>query len=354
MHDSNISIEDLLTDENFIKWAKHPDHERDLYWKSWLEAHPERKYDVLLAREIILRSKFRHTAPSQEAYTEVLHRLMKDANHTQPSYEYAGSGKKNWDYRIRVAATLVLLALLSGLIMWWQYEPPVPRPQASLPAWVTKQNPAGLKSQLQLPDGSMVWLNAESILKYPTAFDSISRHVELIGEAFFDVAEDMQRPFTVHSGNLSTTALGTSFNVSSYPKAEAIEISLVTGKVVISKTKTDTLEKIVLDPGEQIIYMEHSQGFIKTKFDYDTSLGWKEGLLVFKESDILQIKRKLERWYGVNIELKGIPKQGWKITGTFKNQSLERVLERLSFSKDFTFQISDKNVVMNFTNQKLQ
>jgi hypothetical protein len=66
----------------------------------------------------------------------------------------------------------------------------------------------------------------------------------------------------------------------------------------------------------------------------------------------MHIKRKLERWYGVQIEIKGVPNKSWKINGTFKNQSLERVLERLAFSKEFTFQISDKNVIMNFTNQK--
>ena len=120
--------------------------------------------------------------------------------------------------------------------------------------------------------------------------------------------------------------------------------------MIIAEHEADPQEEIVLVPGEQIIYTDHTHNFLKTNFDYNTSLGWKDGLLVFKEANITHIKRKLERWYGVQIEVRGTPKKSWRINGIFKNQSLERVLERLAFSKEFTFQISDKSVVINFLN----
>lgn len=349
---NDINIEDLLTDDNFIKWVKHPDEDRNLYWKAWLEVHPERKADVLLAKEMLIRSEFRQKAPSREAYAEVLHRLMKtEVNHTQKSQRKINPRERYWDFRVKVAASLAFLALAVALMLWRPYEPPLPTQQAAIPAWVSKQNPAGIKSQIQLPDGTMVWLNAESTLKYPAAFDSASRQVVLIGEAFFDVAKDEQRPFTVQSGHLITRAVGTSFNISSYQE-ENIAVSLVTGKVIVSENQGDVQDEIPLDPGEQVIYTDHESGFTKTNFDYDFSLGWKDGLLVLKEADVIHIKRKLERWYGVQIEIRGVPKKSWKINGTFKNQSLERVLERLAFSKEFTFQISDKNVIMNFNHLK--
>ncbi len=351
MHNSNpIYIEDLLSDENFIKWVKHPNREHDLYWNAWLQSHPERKPDVLLAKEILIRSAFRHTPPSQKAYEEVLHWLMKrEAKPANLSSRPATDRKRIWGFQVKVAASLALLALASAFIIWGLYESGMAGQQKATTAWITKQNPAGMRSQLQLPDGTMVWLNAESTLKYPPAFDSVSRNVVLVGEAFFDVVKDVQRPFTVQSGHLNTTALGTSFNISAYLQEETLEISLVTGKVMISEKQAGPQDEIILESGEQVIYTGREQDFLKTNFDYNTSLGWKDGLLVFSEADIVQIKRKLERWYGVQIEVRGVPEQNWKINGAFKNQSLERVLERLSFSKAFTFQISDKIVIMDFT-----
>jgi len=351
MYDPNRNIEDLLVDENFIRWAKHPTPDRDAYWQSWMRAHPERKPDVLLAKELIVRSRFRQTIPSREAYDEVLHRLLK-AGEKQDFLPQKKIKTRTWrlGYRLKVAASFLLLALATILLERAWHEPPAPQPQAVAPVWTTKQNPPGIKSQVQLPDGTMVWLNAESTLTYPSTFDSLSREVTLVGEAFFDVAKDIHRPFTVHSGEVRTTALGTSFTVTSYPQEENISVSLLTGMVIVSEDKTGALEKISLAPGEQAIHTENEPGFTKTNFDYNISMGWKDGLLAFNESDFYHIKRSLERWYGVQIEIKGKPKKSWKISGVFKNQSLERVLERLAFSKEFTFQISGKNVHIYFSN----
>jgi len=353
MYDSNRNIEDLLADENFIIWARHPNKDRDAYWKSWLEAHPERKADVLLAKEIIARLQFTHTLPSQEAYDEVLHRLLKSGEKPAnlPKKEITYQARKV-NYGLKLAASFLLLALATALLARIWNEPPAPPKKTVAPTWSTKQNPTGLKSQIQLPDGTMVWLNAESTLKYPNQFDSAGREVFLVGEAFFDVARDETKPFTVHAGGLTTTALGTSFSVTSYPKEENISVALLTGKVIVREEEGKELNSMVLAPGEQAIYTESKHEFFRTIFDYDISLGWKDGLLAFKEADFAHIKRKLERWYGVQIEIKGVPRKSWKISGTFKNQSLERVLERLAFSKEFTFRISDDYVLINFFNQK--
>lgn len=353
MHNRKTTIEDLLIDQYFIQWVRQPTEEHHLYWNSWIKAHPERKSDVLLAKEIITRSEFHHKEPSQEAYDEVLQRLMKTNTGRNPlNHRYTTSPAYHWNYRLKVAASILLCALVPALIMWWVYQPSAYQTLVVAPETVTKNNPAGIKSQLQLPDGTIVWLNAASSLTYPVAFDSLSRQVMLEGEAFFDVAEDKLRPFTVQSGKISTTALGTSFNISSYPREETIEISLVTGQVLIGKNEVGGHEQVVIDPGEQIIYQQHTSGFIKSNFDYDASMGWKDGLLVFQEVNITQIKTKLERWYGVSIEIQGTPAQAWKISGTFRNQSLERVLERLAFSKGFTYEISGKQAVLNFTQDK--
>ena len=189
MH-SNRHIEDLLSDENFIKWVKHPDDDSNLYWNTWVEAHPERKADVLLAKEMLIRAEFRHTTPSQEAFSEVLHRLLKKESSPAglPPVQKKIKGKY-WDFRVKVAASLAFLAFVAALITWKLHEPPISPQQSATPAYLIKQNPAGVKTQFQLPDGTLVWLNAESKVTYPETFDSISRQVALVGEAFFDVAK---------------------------------------------------------------------------------------------------------------------------------------------------------------------
>ena len=344
MSGTKVHIEDLLTDASFIHWVKHPDEEQEVYWKHWLLAHPDRANDFSLAKEIVLRSDFDTVDESTEAFDEVLQRLL---NASVSDETPRTSKRKSFLVRhsVRVAAVLVIVFVFTGLFVWVQQEiaqskeaPPVER--------VVKQNQAGLKTQMQLPDGTMVWLNSESTLDYPVAFSPLFREVTLTGEAFFEIAEDKDRPFTIHSGALSTTALGTSLNISSYPNEGITTVSLVTGKVLVMAGTETTGQKMILNPGEQARHAPEDLHMDKVPFDYMATVGWKDGVLVFEESDLNDIIFSLERWYGVTIQCIGKPDKPWRINGAFRNQSLERVLERLSFTKDFSFQIDQKKVII--------
>ncbi|WKN30654.1 DUF4974 domain-containing protein [Porifericola rhodea] len=342
----DIYIEDLLTDDNFVKWVKHPNQERKQYWETWLQVHPDRRNDVMLAREMLLKADFVHQPSTEEAKVEVLERLMETEPQRQNNNQYAKKSRTAWLTYTTMAAALALLLLFGIFFFKPKQDTKSVAVQHPDQSWITKENPSGIKSQLQLPDGTMVWLNAESSLSFPLTFDSTQRIVKLSGEAFFDVARDQNRPFTVQSGQLSTTALGTSFNIFCYPEEESVEVSLLTGIVEVNR-RDSLVQKHLLKPGEQIIYTQRE--FSKSQFSYNAAIGWKEGLLVFEEENLMHIKRKLERWYGIEVELIGKPDQTWRINGTFKNQSLERVLQRLRYTKDFDYQISGKKVTIHFS-----
>ena len=173
------------------------------------------------------------------------------------------------------------------------------------------------------------------------------------GEGFFQVAKDKKRPFSVYTGNVSTTAVGTSFNIR-YSRNDSIsKISLVTGVVKVKLiTNTGKEEEILLKPGEEVKCRIDQGTFDKEKFDLMAVVGWKDNILYFKESGLNEVVKKLESWYGVNIELVGDPENkntsDWSYTGQFKNQSLEKVLKGLSYTKNFQYKIDGKNVKIIF------
>ena len=213
---------------------------------------------------------------------------------------------------------------------------------------VKKSNPSGQKSIIFLPDGSKVYLNAESRIAYPDDFMGSSRNVKLEGEAFFEVARDEERPFIVSTGQFSTTAIVTSFNIRAYKREEKIEVSLATGKVLVSDVNRDNDRSMFLTPGEQMVYLKESDKVSITNFDDKSALGWKEGLIYFDQADFDEVIRKLSRWYGVEFNVQNKPDKGWIYNGEFRNQSLEHVLMGMSLTKNFQYEIDSLYVNISF------
>ncbi len=208
---------------------------------------------------------------------------------------------------------------------------------------ILKSNPPGQKSRVYLPDGSVVNLNSGSEIKYTEGFHG-GRIVYLKGEAFFDVKKDSLRPFTVVSGRLSTTALGTSFNINAFGGDE--EVVLVTGKVSVKDGATQN--ELLLDPGEKVQVNAQHERFDKEEANVLVHTYWKDGILYFDKVKMADVIDALERWYGVSITIKGeIPND--RCTGLFKkNEYLTNVLNILSHSVAFNYQLDDKEVKITF------
>jgi len=271
----------------------------------------------------------------------------------------------------------LLLVLIAGLC-WWGREYFIPAEPKNIAASAnqTQDNAAsvistknGSKTNVVLPDGTQVWLNAGSKLSYTKSFGNNIREVTLTGEAFFDVVHNAEKPFIIHTVSMNIKVLGTRFNVKSYPTDKATEATLIRGSIEVS-FKDRPAEKIILKPNEKIIvansngaalkpikeklpdavanepivavsgltYYQHSRDVVETS--------WVENKLIFQNESFEELARQLERWYGVTIRFKNPDLQLLYFTGDFKNESITQALDALKLSNNFNYIIDGNNITI--------
>ena len=215
-------------------------------------------------------------------------------------------------------------------------------------ATVEKSNPNGRKTTFELPDGTMVNLNAASELKYIDDVENSKRIVYLSGEAFFDVAKDKTKPFSVVTKGISTTALGTSFNVKAYNDDPLVKILLMTGKVGVEYLSAKS-SGLILNPGMGAEYDSDKGDLISKDFNFEKELGWKQGIIILDNAGLSQVISEMERWYGVKIIIQNNQNSGqWNYSGRFQNESLDNVLSTMGHVKGFSHKIEDKSVTITF------
>lgn len=193
----------------------------------------------------------------------------------------------------------------------------------------TLRTPIGGQFKVKLSDGTLVWLNAGSALRYPTSFGTGSREVELIGEAYFEVKHDSRRAFKVRTADQEIEVLGTAFNVSAYPRS-AGETTLTQGKVRVRGQWAGRPAEVILKPAEQAYFDD--QGLRSRTVDVNVSLAWKDGLFSFRKTDLKTIAQQLERWYDIKLVFKNKAISTRLVTGDIpRNVSLFDVVEILSY-----------------------
>ncbi|OEK00570.1 hypothetical protein BFP97_03185 [Roseivirga sp. 4D4] len=250
-----------------------------------------------------------------------------------------------------IITAILLLVITAGYFITSNNQAADPTP--ILAEQIEKNTPRGHRSTINLRDGSKVILNSETKITYDENFGIDNRRIHLEGEAFFEVARDEDLPFVVISKNLITRALGTSFNVRDYGDEDSASIALATGKVKVKRSQNPTNKfKIFLNPNEQVVLNKASQKWSKSTFRPERVLSWKDNSLNFKEMSLARIIKTLERWYDVNIEVKGqgIEKLTYEGTGSFEKQSLENILNTLGYTMGFESTINEKQIMIKLTN----
>jgi len=205
-------------------------------------------------------------------------------------------------------------------------------------AYNTISTPKGGQYQVILPDGTKVWLNAASSLKYPEAFSGKQRLVVLTGEAYFEVAKNKLMPFRVQSQNQNVEVLGTHFNINSYLDDNTVKTTLLEGSIKVSNSKYSKL----LKPGEQSISGIGEQALIKIATDVDTGdeTAWKNGLFQFNDSELKVILNQLERWYDIKIDYAHVPDK--RYNGMVPRKSkLSEVLKMLEKTGNIKFELEE-------------
>jgi len=215
-------------------------------------------------------------------------------------------------------------------------------------------SPLGSRIKIDLSDGSEVWLNHGSKLKYPQKFGKDSREVFLSGEAYFNVNEDPARPFIVKTSVLCVKVVGTSFNLSAYPDDNTIKATLDEGKIIIFKALKDgSSERITeLEPRQQGVFIVNSKKFTVQTVKTVKYTSWKEGKLLLLDDPMDIVISKLERWYNVDIELADPNLKEYRYTATFIDETLPQVLQLLSLATPIEFNFTSRIKQQNNTYSK--
>lgn len=206
----------------------------------------------------------------------------------------------------------------------------------------TIATPRGGQYQLTLSDGTKVWLNAASSLKYPTVFLGRERIVELTGEAYFEVSENKAMPFKVVADGVSVNVLGTHFNVMSYGDENSIQTTLLEGSVQLKKDDLETM----LSPGQQGQFSKGAKSFRVKEVKVNNIVSWKDGLFTFDDENIHSIMRRISRWYDVDIAFQGnLARQNFGgSVSRFKDISY--LLKTLELTGTIHFKIEGRRIIV--------
>jgi transmembrane sensor len=232
-----------------------------------------------------------------------------------------------------VAAIVGVIVLAAGLAYWFRNK---------AEELVVASAAHGQVREMLLPDGTKVWLNQSSVLKYPRAFEGKERHVYLDGEAYFEVARNHEKPFTVKSQAMDVRVLGTSFNIKCRPDNSFAETTLVEGEVEV-KDKSDK-GRITLLPGQKAVLNRVTGRMQVKQVDPKMEIVWHNDLIPFEKSSIFQIAAALERFYGVKIILSPDVDSTNTYSGVLKKKdNIESVLNSLRNSIPFNYKKVDDN-----------
>ncbi len=205
----------------------------------------------------------------------------------------------------------------------------------------TLQTPRGGQYQITLSDGSKVWLNAASSMRYPVTFAKDDRRVEISGEAYFEIAKDPSRPFVVRINQMEVQVLGTSFNINGYQDEASIRTTLLEGNIRIHAPG----EVKQITPGQQAIYLTGEKLMITNDVNLDETVAWKDGHFQFDNSEIQSVMRQLSRWYDMDVRYQGQVKKHF-IGGISRHVNLSKVLSMLEQTGEVSFEVDGHTIIV--------
>ncbi|MDR1556718.1 MAG: DUF4974 domain-containing protein [Tannerellaceae bacterium] len=238
------------------------------------------------------------------------------------------------------AAAVLLLPFMLGFTYFWinsrQKEMEAVNRQA---VFLEVATPYGTHTRMNLPDGSAVWLNAGSLLKYPAVFTAGERTVYLSGEAYFEVESDEGNPFIVETKKLSVQATGTAFHVEAYPEDSLVCVTMAQGKVAVSIGKTPAL---TMKPGERMEYNQEKDRYKIRKTDAYKWYAWKDGVMVFRDDPLEYVFKEIGQTFNIEIEVKDKSIGKHLYRATFEEESLDEILRLLGMTAPIRYKYSDR------------
>jgi transmembrane sensor len=206
--------------------------------------------------------------------------------------------------------------------------------------------PQGQISSVILPDGTKAFLNSGSALRYDNFFGRKYRHVQLVGEAYFEVARDEKLPFIINTDVVQIKVLGTKFNVMAYPEDNMVETIVKEGKVSVSELNGPS--SLLLQANQKATFLKNTRELVLADANSELYTSWKENLLIFDNENFGNVIQKLERWYNVKINVEGTDSIKDRFTLTIRNESLREVLELISLTTNIEYTIDGNQVTIKY------
>jgi len=293
--------------------------------EQWLLAHWEASLEV--SSEALIESVFSQIKDYEDKYS------------SGPLFSWAGFVKA---YQ-RIAAVLLIPLIGLGVLYWINQSKPTPVQFTETIAM------RGQKSQIVLSDGTKVWLNSDTKIKYPGQFAKNQRDVYLEGEAFFEVARNDHQPFIVHTAGPQVKVTGTKFNVKAYKEDNQVETSLFEGsvEVCINKIGSDHPTQRRLTPGQSVVCNQNTDELVFVRFPEDEISGWKKNQLIFRDDTFVNLVKKIERWYNIEVVYDEKKFNNRRLTvELYEGERLEKLMEILGLALSVDFQYSKGKIIL--------
>lgn len=353
---------DFLNDKSFLSWLKNPTPADSVFWNGFLKKYPLKKAELKEATLVFNLFYSREDKLDMMEQYELWKRIHRESK----------SKTRTIIFEVLKYAAIIVFVFISGAVSYYLYQSSVRQYQFQLAespvnekddamivladgskislekqmsqisyskngeqlivnndtinqkSGIDKEQinkviiPYGKKTMIILSDGTKVWLNAGSQLVYPSTFLGKNRQVMLVGEAFFDVRKNTERPFIVHAADMSVQVLGTRFDICAYPEDKLIQTVLEEGKVNLQYSVKGIFKRdysIEMHPN-QMVEMEKASGEARTKMvDVSKYVSWKEGMLEFEKVDLVRALKQVERYYNVKIYLADPMLGSYKLSG---------------------------------------
>jgi ferric-dicitrate binding protein FerR (iron transport regulator) len=321
---SEENIEILIT--RYLSGEASREEETSL--KEWVSGSPENLQYYRQLRNIWNSSRL-HSIKVLPDTGEALMKVKSRITLRSGRYSF-------WSAWKRVAAVLILPLILGNVYFFMHRSPSEAARQE--PVYNELFAAFGTRSALKLSDGTSVWLNSGSSIRYPDKFIGKNRTVFLSGEAYFEVESNPDKPFIVETANIKVKATGTKFNVLDYSTINKNEVTLVSGKVEVGLTGINNKPlDTKLEVNQHLTYDKSSGELTVVNEDTYKYISWKEGKLIFRNEPLSEVTRKISQVFNIDIEIRGKELENYSFRATFQDESLAEILKLIKLSSPINY-----------------
>ena len=355
-----FEVEDYIVDDFFIRWVLNNSDEDSKIWEHWLGNHPDQIFKIEQAKNIVNSIKFNQVSEVSRAEVNSFIELVKQEHLSKQSVS-GNSVPSLWRFNkkwIGIAASLIAVGTIFGFLVFYKnqsFNKTLSTNVSELGIYQEKTNTGSSPILIYMVDGTSVILKPKSTLRYPKTFLADKREVYLSGEAFFEVHKNPKQPFLVHSGEMITKVVGTSFTVKAFKGDNDFKVIVSTGKVLVyaqpgskEKNEEDIVKPIALIPNQQVIYHRDKLVLIKQDLPKPSILSQEETRKTFnfKGTPLTEVINTLKEAYQVDIVYNANAFSSCQLTATLYDDPLYDKLTTICKAIDANFTIVNDQIVI--------